>query len=129
MDIPREKIEEAILSLESSEGPFYKACQLLKALIEPEKWEPRRHAKYPEKMWRAFNEMTERNKRILQAKTERGFWEGKELKGVYDTFEEAKPKKMRTDKDWLKIGKAYGITPEIGKSWGKFKARIQERIG
>ena len=55
-------------------------------------------------------------------------WEGKELKGVYDTFEQAKPTKLRTDKDWLKLGDAYGIAPEAGKGWAIFKARIQERI-
>jgi len=55
-------------------------------------------------------------------------WEGQELKGVYDSFERAKPKKIRTDKDWLRLGQQYGITPEIGKSWAVFKARIEERI-
>lgn len=54
--------------------------------------------------------------------------ERKEIKGVFDTFEQAKPKKLRTDKDWERLGKAYGITPEVGKGWAIFKARIQERI-
>jgi len=55
-------------------------------------------------------------------------WEGKELKGVYDTFEQAKPKKLRTDKDWLRLGAVLGIAPEAGKGWAIFKARILERI-
>lgn len=55
-------------------------------------------------------------------------WEGKELKGVYDSFEQAKPKKLRTDKDWKRLGLQYGVAPKVGESWAKFKARIEERI-
>lgn len=55
-------------------------------------------------------------------------WEKYELKGVYGSFIEAKPKKLRTDKDWKRLGKKYGVEARMGESWVKFKARIQERI-
>jgi len=53
----------------------------------------------------------------------------KEPISVHDSFEDAKPKPIRTNEEWLAIGKRQGITPRVGESWKKYIDRLREKDG
>ena len=72
----KQKIERIVEKLEESEGPFYEACKELKALIEPEKWEPKNIASFSQEIHDKYYAMEERNRRIFLAKAEKGFGDG-----------------------------------------------------
>lgn len=99
----KQKLKRIVESLEKSEFPFYEACKELKALIEPEKWEPEKidgrcyqimgdghfckdesadeyrlyGNEWPTKEHAELaRDMNKRNQWILQAKIARGFGDG-----------------------------------------------------
>lgn len=107
MEIDKEKLERIIGSMQQCQGkPIVaittEAFNELKELINP-KWEPMTSiSEYNQKIHDAYFAMEERNKRIILAKLEKKFGDGKVK--IYYTYDVG---------EWQAFGGMYSSDPEL----------------